>query len=140
MPTYSTTPFARRVEKPWGYEIIWTPDGCPRTGKLLFVRAGKRLSYQYHDEKEETICLLEGEALLWLEDSDGVIRKVPMEPRAGYTVLVGQKHRIEGVKDALLAEVSDPERGNTFRIEDDYSRGTETEDIRREERSAGPED
>jgi mannose-6-phosphate isomerase-like protein (cupin superfamily) len=128
-------PFQQRVTKPWGWEVIYTPPDLPRTGKILSVEAGKRLSLQYHDEKEETICLLEGEAAIWLSDTGGVLRRVPMERHKGYTVRRMQRHRIEAVTDALLIEVSDPERGNTFRVEDDYARGTETEEHRRNERS-----
>lgn len=121
------TPFQQRVTKPWGWEAIIAPPGLAYAGKILFVAAGKRLSLQYHDVKEETICLLEGEAVIWLDDVAGVLRKVPMERHKGYTVRVLQRHRIEAVTDALLMEASDPEKGNTFRIEDDYARGMETE-------------
>jgi mannose-6-phosphate isomerase len=130
-----SAPFQQRVTKPWGWEVIYTPPDLARTGKILFVQAGKRLSLQYHDEKEETICLLQGEAFLWLDDEAGVLRRIAMEPHKGYTVRIGKKHRLEAATDALLIEVSDPERGNTFRIEDDYARATETETDRMNERS-----
>lgn len=130
-----TTPFQQRVTKPWGWEIITTPPGLGHAGKIIFVTAGKRLSLQYHDVKEETICLLEGEAVIWLGEEHGELRKIPMERQKGYTIRVLQRHRIEAVTDALLFEASDPERGDTFRIEDDYARGTETEQDRHEERA-----
>jgi mannose-6-phosphate isomerase-like protein (cupin superfamily) len=137
---FSTTPAATRVEKPWGYEIIWTHPAGAHTGKILFVRAGKRLSLQYHDAKEETLCLLDGEAIFHLEDAGGEVRPIRMVPRQGYAVAVGQKHRIEAVTDSTLVEVSDPEKGNTFRIEDDYARGIETESDRARERGVTPTD
>jgi mannose-6-phosphate isomerase-like protein (cupin superfamily) len=127
---FTTEPHRERIEKPWGHEIIYTPKGVARTGKVLFIKAGHRLSFQYHDEKEETLCLFSGRALVWLEDDGGEIRKVPMEPLAGYTVRVGQKHRVEAIEDSLILEVSDPEKGNTYRIEDDHARTTETEAMR----------
>jgi mannose-6-phosphate isomerase-like protein (cupin superfamily) len=129
------TPFQQRVTKPWGWEVITTPPRLGYAGKILFVTAGKRLSLQYHDVKEETICLLEGEAVIWLDDADGKLRKIPMERHKGYTVRVLQRHRIEAVTDALLVEASDPEKGSTFRIEDDYARGVETEQDRANERT-----
>ena len=129
-----TKPFFQRIEKPWGHEILWTPPGLARAGKFLWVRAGCRLSLQFHDQKEETLCLLSGEALLWLENSAGGIEKIPMIPEQGYTIALLQKHRIEAVADSFFAEVSDPEKGNTVRLEDDYSRGTETESARNSDR------
>jgi len=130
---FNLEPFSEKVEKPWGYEIIFTPKDLARTGKLLFVKAGKRLSLQYHDQKEETLCLFSGKALIWLEDSSGQIQKIPMELHKGYTVKPPQKHRIEAMEDSYVVEVSLPEIGTTFRLEDDYARKDETEELRKEE-------
>ncbi len=49
----------RRVDKPWGHEIIWAHTDR-YAGKILFVRAGERLSLQYHEQKDETIYVLDG--------------------------------------------------------------------------------
>jgi len=127
---FSLTPFAARAVKPWGEEIIFTPPGLARTGKILRVSAGKRLSLQYHDAKEETMCLLSGEAVLELEDANGRLQAVPMVQHRGYTVRIGQKHRLAAVTEAWITEVSDPERGRTFRLADDYGRPHETETAR----------
>lgn len=127
---FSTDGFRSRIAKPWGEEVIFTPRWLGRTGKIISIKAGKRLSFQYHDAKEETMALLSGEALIWLENAGGGIEKIPMRPLEGYTVLPLQKHRLEAVTDAVIIEVSSPEAGNTVRIEDDYARGTETEEIR----------
>ena len=43
----------RRVEKPWGYELIWAETET-YVGKLLLVRAGHALSLQYHEMKDES--------------------------------------------------------------------------------------
>ena len=68
---YSIIPFQKRVDKPWGNEIIYTPDDAPAVGKILYVNAGKRLSLQYHDEKVETLCLIKGRAIMTLSDAAG---------------------------------------------------------------------
>jgi mannose-6-phosphate isomerase-like protein (cupin superfamily) len=127
---FSTVPFHKRIEKPWGHEVLYTHPRAERVGKILFVRAGRRLSLQYHDEKLETLCLLQGKAMIWLENEKGEIVRTPMEAHKGYAVALMQKHRIEAVEDSVVIEVSDAERGNTFRLEDDYARGTETDEIR----------
>ena len=49
-----------RVEKPWGYEIIWANTEL-YVGKILHVRAGQALSVQYHNTKDQTTYLLSGE-------------------------------------------------------------------------------
>src|SRR6267143_404239 len=58
--TFSLEPWARRIEKPWGYEILLSPPDAPYTSKLIHVRAGKRLSLQLHDVKVETQTLIAG--------------------------------------------------------------------------------
>ena len=51
----------RRVEKPWGFELIWalTDVYC---GKVLFVKEGQSLSLQYHREKDESWLIQSGSA------------------------------------------------------------------------------
>ncbi len=127
---YSTHPYQELVEKPWGREIIYTAKGSPHTGKILTVRAGRRLSLQYHDEKSETMCLVSGRAVIWLENDRGEIEHIEMEQGKGYAVVPGQKHRLESLTDCTVIEVSDPEKGNTFRLADDYKRPDESEQLR----------
>lgn len=127
---FVTAPFAERIEKPWGYEIHYTPKHLARTGKILFIKVGKKPSFQYHDGKEETICLFSGKALIWLENSQGEIERIPMELQKGYTVLPMQKHRLEALEDSFLLEASSAETGTTVRLEDDYKRSDETEKVR----------
>lgn len=128
--SFSIEPFQKKIEKPWGHEVLYTPPHAGRVGKILFIKAGRRLSLQYHDAKEETLCLMSGKALIWLENEQGVVEKNPMELHKGYFVALMQKHRVEAVEDSFVIEVSDEERGNTYRLEDDYARGTETEEVR----------
>ena len=124
----------QRVEKPWGWEIIWasTPS---YVGKLLHVRAGQRLSLQYHDQKLETQCLIHGRALLTIGPRQEQLSDIEMEPYFGYTVAPFQVHRITALEDADIMEVSTPELGTTFRLADDFARSDETEDRRRQERA-----
>ena len=118
-------PYAQKINKPWGYEIVFTPKNLERVGKILFIKKGCRLSLQYHDQKEETLCLFQGKAKIWLEDKKGQIKTLYMKPQMGYTILKGQKHRLEALEDSFVFEVSSPEKGTTYRLEDDYQRGTE---------------
>lgn len=123
-PEGAPTPHQRYVEKPWGWEIVWAETEA-YVGKILHVRAGERLSLQYHDRKLETQSLLRGRAILVLEEARGMLREIAMEPGKGYTILPYQRHRLVGLTDADVVEVSTPEIGTTFRIEDDYARSNE---------------
>ena len=45
---------ARRVPKPWGHELIWAHTDR-YVGKVLVIEAGKRLSLQRHEIKDESV-------------------------------------------------------------------------------------
>lgn len=116
---------SRSVEKPWGGELIFTEPGLPYVGKFIRVSAGCRLSLQMHDQKTETMTVLSGRALLVLEGPDGALNEIEMEPGRGYTIAPGLRHRLCAVSEAMILEVSTPEVGTTFRIDDDYGRRDE---------------
>src|ERR1700704_6352780 len=101
-------PHGIRVEKPWGWEIIWAETPV-YVGKMLHVRAGKRLSLQYHDQKLETQCLVGGRAILTIGQDTDQLQEIEMQPLQGYTVQPFQRHRITALEDADIVEVSTPE-------------------------------
>jgi mannose-6-phosphate isomerase len=110
-----------REEKPWGYELL-----LARTeryaGKILFVRAGQRLSLQHHSIKDETLVLLEGEAELQLDvDGTGLVC-FPLYRDQAYRVRSGQRHRLIASEDARVLEISTPEIDDVVRWDDDYGR------------------
>ena len=49
----------RRVDKPWGHELIWAHTDR-YVGKVLVIEAGKRLSLQRHEVKDESIYVTSG--------------------------------------------------------------------------------
>jgi mannose-6-phosphate isomerase len=111
----------RRVEKPWGWELIWalTDDYC---GKLLFVRAGHSLSLQYHEVKDESWYLQEGRAELLLGErgQDATLREI--RPGDAFHFSPGTVHRMRALEDTTILEVSTPQLEDVVRIEDDYGR------------------
>ena len=135
---FSTDPGAQRIEKPWGYEVLLTPADSPYAAKLIHVKAGKRLSLQIHDVKVETQTLLDGKGYLMLEDADGTLQNVELEPGVGYHIAVGQRHRLcaSPEQDVTVFEASTPETGTTWRLEDDFSRPHQTDDQRARELEA----
>lgn len=131
---FSTKGYVRKIDKPWGYELHWVPEGMPYMGKLMHLEAGKRLSLQAHDTKQETSWLINGECNLILDNEKGELVTIKMEKGKGYTAKVGQRHRHHAVTDCDVIEASSPETGITWRLEDDYSRPDETEEQRKKER------
>lgn len=128
--SFELQPYIRRVEKPWGYEEHWTPDGLEYMGKRIVVYAGCQLSLQVHDEKTESWLLLSGRGGAVVEDKDGNLVRLFFEPGQGYRSTIGQQHRLFAETESVFIEVSTPENGTTFRLEDDYARPDETEELR----------
>lgn len=127
---FTNVPFIKRVPKPWGYELIFTPDNLPYSGKILHIEAGKRLSLQVHDEKQETYWLADGRCNLVIENIKGELETIEMEKGKGYTTQIGQRHRHAAITDCDIFESAMAESGTTWRLEDDYSRPDETEELR----------
>lgn len=132
MAKFNNSPYVKKVEKPWGYELIFTQEDLPYTGKLMHLNAGSRQSLQIHDKKIETYYLESGRGGVLIENSKGNMEKVEFEKGKGYTTRIGQKHRIFGITDCDILEFSTPETGTTYRLEDDYNRSDETERIRKQ--------
>jgi len=111
----------RRVDKPWGHERVWVHTDR-YAGKVLVIEAGRRLSLQYHESKDESILVLSGRMLLQLEGADGTIRPIELGAGDSRRVPVGRRHRFEALERTELIEVSSPELDDVVRVEDDFGR------------------
>ncbi len=131
---FSNDSYIRKVDKPWGYELHWVPENVPYMGKIIHIYKGRRLSLQVHDKKQESWLIMHGQAKVVWENSKGELIETELQPAVGYTCSLGQKHRLVGITDCDVIEVSTPEIGTTFRLEDDYKRPDETEEQRKKER------
>lgn len=110
----------RRVDKPWGHELIWA-ETARYVGKILHIREGQRLSRQYHRVKEETLMVQSGE--MDLEIGEGAeTRTLRMKAGDVFHVLPGTIHRMIGATDVAVVEVSTPELDDVVRLEDAYGR------------------
>ncbi|HYF05513.1 MAG TPA: cupin [Patescibacteria group bacterium] len=129
---YTAKPYVKKILKPWGFELKYTTEDAPYCGKIMHVSAGGRWSVHYHEEKKETLCLVSGEAEIWLHD--GVeIQKFMMESEVGYYITPGQTHRVIAITDCILIEASEPEHGLTIRVEDDNNRPNEDDALRKDQ-------
>lgn len=109
-----------RVEKPWGYELVWARTSR-YVGKILHVKAGHALSLQYHRVKDETLHVLTGELILRTRPGEAIEARAF---RAGETVHIPATlvHQIEAVVDTDVLEASTPELDDLVRLEDRYGR------------------
>jgi mannose-6-phosphate isomerase-like protein (cupin superfamily) len=110
-----------RVDKPWGYELIWARTDR-YVGKILHIRKGEALSLQYHRCKEETIRVLAGRVRLETANEGGERNDQVLEPGDGAHIPPGLRHRMEALEDCDVLEVSTPELDDVVRLQDRYGR------------------
>lgn len=111
----------RRIDKPWGYELIFAHTDS-YAGKILHVNAGEALSLQYHDEKDETLYLLQGTYRLTVEE-DGELVEHQVREGEVFHIRPGTRHRmVAGPAGCDIIEVSTPELDDVVRLEDRYGR------------------
>ncbi len=112
---------SKRIEKPWGYELIWA-NTERYVGKELFVREGHALSLQYHERKDETIYVQQGRVEFQIGPQDGELQTEVVGPGRAFHLVPGTVHRMRALEDSLLLEVSTPDLDDVVRLEDRYGR------------------
>jgi len=110
-----------RVDKHWGYEIIWAHTG-DYVGKLLHIDAGQALSYQYHEKKDETIYVVNGTLHLHVSSDDSPPSVVELAQGQAFHITPRLRHRFEARQEVDLMEVSTPFLEDVVRLEDRYGR------------------
>ncbi len=110
----------QKIPKPWGYEIIFAHTEH-YAGKLIFVKKGETLSYQYHQKKEETIFLFKGRLNI-THVRNKKKRHFIMKAGDSFHIPPGSKHRFHALTTSYIFEVSTPELDDVVRLEDRYGR------------------
>jgi mannose-6-phosphate isomerase-like protein (cupin superfamily) len=107
-----------KIDKPWGHEIRWAINN-KYLGKILHIDKGQRLSLQLHEQKDETIYVLEGTAIVQIND-----RTMTLSEGESLRIQPKTIHRFCSTTHShvKLIEVSTPEMDDIVRIEDDYGR------------------
>ena len=107
--------------RPWGsFEHLLDTEYCKV--KRIIVKPGQRLSYQYHHKRSECWVVVQGEAVVTLDDKVSVYKTQQI-----VEIPVGMKHRVENKskKDLIFIET---QTGTYFgeddivRLDDDYDR------------------
>ena len=109
------------IDKPWGYERLWACTDS-YAGKILYIRGGEMLSLQYHERKAESILVLLGTLELTIGDKTHLVLR-----GEAYDIPPKTVHRMRGVTNCEVVEVSTPELGDVVRLDDIYGRQTENE-------------
>lgn len=111
----------RHVPKPWGSEQIWA-ETDHYVGKVIRIDAGRRLSLQYHEQKDEAILVVSGRLRLHSGADEASVTTRILEAGESAHIPPGMVHRFEAVEDTELVEVSTPQLLDVVRLEDDYGR------------------
>lgn len=130
----------RRVEKPWGHELIWA-ETDRYAAKILTISPGCCLSLQYHERKEETIYVYAGKlgvTFFWgpTLNQDGTPlhpgrdsvshserSKIVLGPGESFHIPRKMRHQFAALDEmAIVLEASTPELDDVVRLEDRYGR------------------
>lgn len=116
---------APRQDKPWGHEVIFAAEDDRYVGKVIHVREGQSLSLQYHQDKEETLSVLAGRALVEYGAPGGPLQQVTLEDGDAIHLPPLTVHRITAVTSMSFVEASTAGPGwrtDVVRLEDRYGR------------------
>ena len=113
--------YLEKDERPWGRYFVLQDEANYKL-KRIEVEPGQRLSYQYHNKRSEIWIIIEGSALVTIDNKSN-------EYSAGETVVIPlkAKHRVENKSNSLLVFI-EVQTGSYFgeddiiRINDDYGR------------------
>ncbi len=112
---------AKRVEKPWGWELWWAHTER-YVGKILHINRGAALSYQFHRKKDETIYVWRGELALEFAPAGGRVQRRRLRPGDAVHIRPGDHHRMTAITACDVLEASTPEVDDVVRLEDRYGR------------------
>jgi len=110
-----------KEERPWGsFEILYEEDQLKI--KKILVKPGHRLSLQSHRYRSENWIIIEGEAVVILDD-----KEIPLVSQQSVFIPANAKHRIKNDGDipVIFIEVQTGSylgEDDIVRYEDDYNR------------------
>jgi hypothetical protein len=108
---------ALRLERPWGYELVWRvpPDFV---GRIVHVRRGHRLWLESNGEPWRSVVLCSGALMLAFEDERGQLREIMLEPGHLHEIPAQHRHRLIVLQDADLLAIAPAGNDDFVRLED----------------------
>ena len=110
-----------RVDKPWGYEILWAHTDR-YVGKILHIEPGQTLSLQYHERKHESIYVLRGRMIFRYRNEKGELAEREMIAGDAQQVPTGMVHQFDALERTDVLEASTPHLDDVVRLKDKYGR------------------
>ena len=106
-----------KVDKGWGYEIIWATNDKYCGKIMVFDRAGAKFSMHFHREKEETWFINAGTFMVrWIDTKTATLHEKVLKEGDTWHNPPLQPHQLEAlVPDSIILEVSTPDS-----VEDNY--------------------
>ncbi|MFZ2886918.1 MAG: hypothetical protein WA021_03810 [Minisyncoccia bacterium] len=109
--------------RPWGkfYDL---DIGKNWRVKTLYLKAGKRLSLQYHRNRSERWILVEGDATAITADRNGRLRAKKLVQGKMHVVGLRQVHRLFSKRGGIIVEVwiGNSSESDIVRLKDDFGR------------------
>ena len=113
---------ASKTVRPWGEYYGWDQGGGWNL-KTIYIKPSKRLSLQYHHNREEWWLLVEGDATARIHEGKTVCT-IPLKKGEVFRVSKRQIHRLSSKRGGVVVEVAygvfDEE--DIVRLEDDHGR------------------
>ena len=106
----------RRVETPWGHEMVWA-ETDRYVGKVLHIRRGEKLTLRYHREKDETLLVWAGSMRLTFFREGEAPQQRDLAPGETFHVTPGLRHHMQALEDCDVFEVSTTEVDDVIRLE-----------------------
>jgi len=106
-----------KVDKGWGYEIIWATND-KYAGKILFFeKKGAKFSMHFHREKDETWFVNNGSFVVrWIDTKTATLFSQTLTVGMTWHNPPLQPHQLEALEDnSSITEVSTPDS-----VEDNY--------------------
>lgn len=88
------------VARKWGSFLQFTENEIT-TVKILSIKKGESISYQYHRYRSEQWYVIKGRIVV----TKGIETSILL-PDSVVTIQVGEKHKMEGLDDSLVLEIS----------------------------------
>jgi len=134
----------KKVNKPWGYELWLASDynDSKYAFKEIKINTGFKTSFQFHEFKEESNYVIEGQGVLYLSNSQINIEKFKnneylekelleiidslekhkLFEGSLFHIRPGFVHAVASTKDLKMCETSTLHLDDVFRINDEFGR------------------
>jgi mannose-6-phosphate isomerase-like protein (cupin superfamily) len=108
-----------KVDKGWGYELIWATNDKYCGKIMVFERPGAKMSMHFHKEKEETWFVNSGKFIVrWIDTETAQVNQAFLEEGAVWHNKPLVPHQLESVlPNSMIFEVSTPDSvEDNFRV------------------------